>query len=99
MNFNLLTISPEDGQTSKTLDVGNHEWPFEAQLPGDAPETVAGLQPSWIGYRVIATVHTGKISKDRVFIKPVRVMRTILRGSLGALPVESVRAFGPVQLA
>jgi len=91
MNFNLLTEPTEDDQTIKTLEIGNYGWPFEAQLPGDAPESVEGLPLSFILYRVTATVHMSKRSRDRTTSQHVRVIRTYFRDSL-EFPVPSVRA-------
>ncbi|MCJ1245261.1 hypothetical protein MMC30_002464 [Trapelia coarctata] len=88
MDFNLLTKTPEDNQPSMTLDIGNYGWPFEAELPGDAPESVEGLLLSWIGYRVRAIVDTGRRSRDMTFSQHVRVIRTYFRDSVD-FPAES----------
>ena len=58
------------------MNAGNYEYPFEAIIPGDAPESVEGLPSSWIIYRLKATLHRGRLVKDIIARKHIRVVRT-----------------------
>ena len=71
----------EKGQT-RTLQAGNYEYPFEAILPGNAPESVEGLPDTWVIYRIKATVQRGRFAKDLLTRKHFRVIRTFDGGAL-----------------
>ncbi|KAL8941322.1 MAG: hypothetical protein Q9216_002307 [Gyalolechia sp. 2 TL-2023] len=59
------------------LAAGNYEWPFERVLPGRTPESVEGLQDSWIIYRMKATVDRGVLAQNVFARKHVRIVRTL----------------------
>ncbi|KAL8834599.1 MAG: hypothetical protein Q9170_003675 [Blastenia crenularia] len=61
----------------ETLAAGNYEWPFEYVLPGHTPESVEGLQDSWIIYRMKATVDRGILAQNVLARKHVRIVRTL----------------------
>ncbi|KAL9013340.1 MAG: hypothetical protein Q9173_001965 [Seirophora scorigena] len=61
----------------ETLAAGNYEWPFDYILPGHTPESVEGLQDSWIIYRMKATIDRGILAQNILARKHVRVVRTL----------------------
>ncbi|KAI4143628.1 MAG: hypothetical protein LQ341_002867, partial [Variospora aurantia] len=61
----------------ETLPAGNYEWPFDYILPGHTPESVEGLQGSWIIYRMKATVERGILAQNILARKHVRIVRTL----------------------
>lgn len=67
---------------SETLPAGNYEYPFEAVLPGDSPESVEGLPDTWVIYRMKATVQRGRFAKDVQARKHLRVIRTFDESAL-----------------
>lgn len=60
-----------------TLVTGNYEWPFEYVLPGHTPESVEGLQDSWIIYRMKATIDRGILAQNVLARKHLRIVRTL----------------------
>lgn len=64
-------------QYSRTLPAGDHEYPFEIVIPGDAPESVEGMDDSWVVYKLKATIGRGKLAVNREAKKHVRIVRTI----------------------
>ncbi|KAL8924949.1 MAG: hypothetical protein Q9208_003832 [Pyrenodesmia sp. 3 TL-2023] len=60
-----------------TLAAGNYEWPFDYLLPGYTPESVEGLQDSWIIYRLKATIERGVLAQNVFARKHVRAVRTL----------------------
>ncbi|KAL8935212.1 MAG: hypothetical protein Q9211_004818, partial [Gyalolechia sp. 1 TL-2023] len=75
-----------------TLATGNYEWPFEHILPGHTPESVEGLQDSWIIYRMKATVDRGVLAQNVLARKHVRIIRTLDTAAL-ELSHEMVQSF------
>ncbi|MCJ1478370.1 hypothetical protein MMC13_007050 [Lambiella insularis] len=74
-------VDPGKNHT-ETLPAGNYEYPFEAILPGDAPESVEGLPDTWVIYRMKATVQRGRFAKDLQARKHLRVIRTFDESAL-----------------
>ncbi|KAL9603832.1 MAG: hypothetical protein Q9219_000941 [cf. Caloplaca sp. 3 TL-2023] len=60
-----------------TLAAGNYEWPFEYVLPGYTPESVEGLEDSWIIYRMKATIDRGILAQNVIARKHLRIVRTL----------------------
>ncbi|KAL8647696.1 MAG: hypothetical protein Q9226_006329 [Calogaya cf. arnoldii] len=60
-----------------TLAADNYEWPFQYILPGNIPESVEGLDDSWIVYRMKATIDRSILAQNVVTRKHVRVVRTL----------------------
>ncbi|KAL9639126.1 MAG: hypothetical protein Q9204_001233, partial [Flavoplaca sp. TL-2023a] len=60
-----------------SLPADNYEWPFDYILPGHFPESIEGLDDSWIVYRMKATLDRGVLAQDKVIRKHVRVIRTL----------------------
>lgn len=61
----------------ETLAAGNYEWPFDQVLPGHIPESVEGLQDTWIIYRMKATIDRGVLAQNVIARKHVRIIRTL----------------------
>ncbi|WEW58188.1 hypothetical protein PRK78_003656 [Emydomyces testavorans] len=61
---------------TEILLADNYEFPFDAILPGSLPESVEGLQDSWITYRLKAEIGR-KYAKDIHTRKPLRIIRTL----------------------
>ena len=64
-------------RSAETLPAGNYEYPFDMILPGSTPESVEGLQDSWVIYRMKATIERGILQQNSVARKQVRVIRTL----------------------
>lgn len=60
-----------------TLAAGNYEWPFEYVIPGRTPESVEGMQDTWIIYRMKATVDRGVLAQNVLARKHLRIIRTL----------------------
>ncbi|KAI4186585.1 MAG: hypothetical protein LQ346_005656 [Caloplaca aetnensis] len=71
--WEFLNTGPKRGDT---LAAGNYEWPFEYLLPGYTPESIEGLQDSWIIYRLKATIERGILAQNVFARKHVRIVRT-----------------------
>ena len=67
-----------DPGRSKTdiIKPGNHEFPFDVLLEGSLPESVEGLDHSWVIYRFKAEIGK-KYQKDIITRKPLRIVRTL----------------------
>ncbi|KAL8896921.1 MAG: hypothetical protein Q9192_002831 [Flavoplaca navasiana] len=63
-----------------SLPADNYEWPFDYILPGHFPESIEGLDDSWIVYRMKATLDRGVLAQDKVIRKHVRVIPPLLKG-------------------
>ena len=87
----------EEYHPTETLAIGNYDWPFEVEIPGDAPESVEGLSMCWISHRLKATVHMGRYSRDIACSKHIRIIRTYFQDSLD-LRLGSVRALNRYKL-
>ncbi|KAL8759541.1 MAG: hypothetical protein Q9184_003587 [Pyrenodesmia sp. 2 TL-2023] len=72
--WEFLNTGPKRGET---LAAGNYERPFDYLLPGYTPESVEGLQDSWIIYRLKATIERGILAQNVLARKHVRVVRTL----------------------
>ncbi|KAI9818867.1 MAG: hypothetical protein M1827_007688 [Pycnora praestabilis] len=75
-----------------TLKPGNYEYPFEAVIQGDWPESVEGLEESWVVYKLKATVER-RLAHDLHSRKHLRVIRTLDPSALElahAMSVENV---------
>jgi hypothetical protein len=62
--------------------MGNYEFPFEVLLPGDTPESVEGLNDSWIIYRMKVTIARSRMAHKLHAQKHLRVVRTLDPSSL-----------------
>ena len=73
----------KDAGKSKTevLPAGNYEFPFDTIIEGSMPESVEGLEHSWVVYRFKAEIGR-KFQKDIVIRKPLRIVRTLDSGAL-----------------
>lgn len=60
-----------------TLAADNYEWPFDYVIPGNTPESVEGLDDSWIVYRMKATIDRGILAQNIITRKHIRVVRTL----------------------
>ncbi|KAL8947436.1 MAG: hypothetical protein Q9222_006282 [Ikaeria aurantiellina] len=78
----------------ETLAVGNYEWPFDYVLPGDTPESVEGLDDSWIIYRMKATIDRGFLAQNVLARKHVRIIRTL---DTAALELSHEMVVSPVK--
>ncbi|KAI5294029.1 hypothetical protein KEM52_004831 [Ascosphaera acerosa] len=77
---------------TETLPVDNYEFPFDLILSGSMPESVEGLQDSFITYRFKAEIGR-KYAKDIIVRKPLRIIRTLDPSALElahAMSVENV---------
>jgi len=86
-------ITAPAGSSSRVLQAGNYEWPFEHVIPGTIAESVEGLPESHIVYKLKATVARGKLAYDLHAYKPVRIVRTLDPSALElahAMTVENV---------
>ncbi|KAI9681842.1 MAG: hypothetical protein M1829_000587 [Trizodia sp. TS-e1964] len=61
----------------ETLPAGNYEYPFTVTIPGDTPESVEGLESSWIVYRMRASIDRGKFAHHLHTRKHLRIVRTL----------------------
>lgn len=61
---------------TETLKPDNYEYPFDIILQGSLPESVEGLQDSFVIYRFKAEIGR-KYAKDIVVRKPLRIIRTL----------------------
>ena len=66
---------------TETLQPGNYEFPFDLILEGSMPESVEGVDHSWIMYRFKAEIGR-KYQKDIIIRKPLRIVRTLDSGAL-----------------
>ena len=64
------------------LAAGNYEWPFELVLNGDLPESIEGLDYSYIVYGMKATIGRSFPFKDITTRRHVRLIRTFDATSL-----------------
>ncbi len=64
------------------LEAGNHEWRFEYKALGSSPESLEGLDDSWLKYRLKATVGRGPFQQSAYVEKTVRFIRTLNASSL-----------------
>lgn len=78
---------------SETLAADNYEWPFDLVLKGDTPESIEGLDDTWLVYRLKATIDRGILAQNIITRRHVRVVRT-LDTAASELTHEMVDAFG-----
>lgn len=62
---------------SKTFGIGNYEYPFDVQLPGNIPETVEGVEGGQVSYRLKAVVERPGFAQNLVKRRILRVLRAI----------------------
>ncbi|KAI9826544.1 MAG: hypothetical protein M1832_006140 [Thelocarpon impressellum] len=62
---------------SDSLAVGNYEYPFEVVFPGDARESVEGLDDAWVIWRMKASIERGLLAQNVHARKHVRLVRTL----------------------
>ncbi|MCJ1351070.1 MAG: hypothetical protein MMC33_001052 [Icmadophila ericetorum] len=82
-------VNPGKGH-SETLPAGNYEYPFEAIVPGNMPESIEGLPDSWIVYRMKATIDRGIWASNVYARKHIRIIRTFDPGALELAHAMSV---------
>ena len=58
------------------MKADNYEFPFDIVLQGSLPESVEGLNDTWIIYRFKAEIGR-KYAKDILIRKPLRIIRTL----------------------
>ncbi|GKZ77621.1 hypothetical protein AnigIFM56816_011359 [Aspergillus niger] len=83
-----------DAGKSKTevLPAGNYEYPINLVLEGSMPESVEGLNDTYVTYRFKAEIGR-KYAKDIVVRRPLRIIRTLEPSALElahAMSVENV---------
>lgn len=64
------------GGLGQDLDPQSYEWPFQRVLQGDLPESVIGIDRSWVRYQFMVTLERGPLEKDWFEKKDIRVIRT-----------------------
>lgn len=82
---------PGKGKT-EILPGGNYEYPFDLVLEGSMPESVEGLNDTYVTYRFKADIGR-KYAKDIVVRRPLRIIRTLDSSALElshAMSVENV---------
>ncbi|KAA8644362.1 hypothetical protein EYZ11_001385 [Aspergillus tanneri] len=82
---------PGKGKT-EILPGDNYEYPFDVVLEGSMPESVEGLNDTYITYRFKAEIGR-KYAKDIVVRKPLRIIRTLESSALElshAMSVENI---------
>ena len=65
----------------QVLPAGNHVWHFELLIPGDMPESIEGVNNSWVVYQMKATIGRSVLYKDLVARKHIRIIRTFDPGT------------------
>lgn len=71
---------------TEIMPADNYEFPFDVILPGSLPESVEGLQDTWVTYRLKAEIGR-KYAKDIHARKPLRIIRTLDPSALELLHV------------
>lgn len=71
---------------TEIMPADNYEFPFDVILPGSLPESVEGLQDTWVTYRLKAEIGR-KYAKDLHARKPLRIIRTLDPSALELLHV------------
>ncbi|KAF8422634.1 hypothetical protein EV426DRAFT_702446 [Tirmania nivea] len=66
-----------DSKKCFVLGVGNYEYPFEHIFPGNAPESVEGLDGAYVVYRMKAIIERPTFSHNIHAKKHLRVVRTL----------------------
>ncbi|OJJ30450.1 hypothetical protein ASPWEDRAFT_46034 [Aspergillus wentii DTO 134E9] len=77
---------------TEILRAGNYEYPFEVILEGSMPESVEGLNETYVTYRFKAEIGR-KYAKDIIVRRPLRIIRTLDSSALElshAMSVENV---------
>lgn len=64
------------GGLGQNLGPENYQWPFQRVLPGSLPESVIGIDRSWLRYQFMVILERGPLAKDWCEKKEVRVIRT-----------------------
>lgn len=64
------------GGLGQDLSPESYQWPFQRVLPGSLPESVIGIDRSWLRYQFTVTLERGPLGKDWYEKKDVRVIRT-----------------------
>lgn len=64
------------GGLGQDLDPESYQWPFQRILPGSLPESVIGIDRSWLRYQFMVTLERGPLGKDWYEKKDIRVIRT-----------------------
>ncbi|KMU74232.1 CreD [Coccidioides immitis RMSCC 3703] len=82
---------------TEIMPADNYEYPFDVILPGSLPESVEGLQDSWITYRLKAEIGR-KYAKDIHARKPLRIIRTLDPNALELIHAISVENIWPNKL-
>jgi len=78
------------GQTHR-IGPGAHQWRFSINLPGDLPESIEGLDHSYIVYNLTAVLQKGYMTKDTATKKHIRIIRAMGRDALESIIFEQVR--------
>lgn len=71
------TNSSTNLKSNQVLRQGNYEFPFNAILPGDIPESVEGLPGGSVFYKLEAVIDRGKFHSHLIAKKHLRVVRTL----------------------
>lgn len=68
---------PVSSHHSYLLPKGNYNIPFRIYLPASTPETVEGLNPGKLLYRLECTIERGRFEKALHKTKHIRIVRTL----------------------
>lgn len=79
----------------ETLTAGNHEYPFQFFIPGDTPESVEGVEKSYVVYVLKASVGRVVPLPNLVARQHLRVVRTLDTPGPD-LPMPVVSVFQPL---
>ncbi|KAI9726013.1 MAG: hypothetical protein M1834_009441 [Cirrosporium novae-zelandiae] len=88
-------FKPNGVSGPQTLKPGNYEFDFEHAITGDMPESIEGLDNSWIIYRMKATIERGMLQQNIHARRHVRVIRTLEASALELAHEMSVENIWP----
>ncbi|KAI9835907.1 MAG: hypothetical protein M1819_001805 [Sarea resinae] len=80
---------------SEILPPGSYAYPFELVIPGSTPESVEGLDDSWIVYRMKATIERGLLAPNVHARGHLRIVRTLDPSALELAHAMSVENIWP----
>ncbi|KAF2239584.1 hypothetical protein EV356DRAFT_528167 [Viridothelium virens] len=84
-----LTLGPSSSGTHK-LHRGQHAFPFKFSLTGAMPESIEGMDNSWIVYTLQARIERGVLfAKDLIASRHIRLVRTLGQDELETVQSRS----------
>ena len=72
----MVRLQHEDRDV-RILKPGDYEFQFGFDLPGDAIQSIEGMDKNWMVYELSAIVDRGKFAKDLTTSKHLRLVRTL----------------------